>query len=106
MANDADNNVIGFPDAKARRGGEFFAIDKRAFGAACEIGLNPAVAYLTITRGAGRDNAASFWSVNAIEEHTGISRPKANAAVQSLIDKGLLTKERGGKRPRYQIVQG
>lgn len=101
-----DDNVIAFPETKSRGGGEFFAIDKRAFIASCELGLNPAVAYLTITRGAGRDNAASFWSVNAIEEHTGISRPKANAAVQLLIDKGLLTKERGGTRPRYQIVQG
>jgi hypothetical protein len=102
----ADDNVIAFPDVKARGGGEFFAIDNRAFAEACELGLNPAVAYLTIARGAGRDNAASFWSVNAIEEHTGISRPKANAAVQLLIDNGLLTKERGGKRPRYRIVQG
>jgi hypothetical protein len=44
--------------------------------------------------------------VNAIEEHTGISRPKANAAIHLLIDRGLLTKERGGSRPRYRIVQG
>jgi hypothetical protein len=96
----ADEKVIAFPRA---RGGEFFAIDKAPFEAACKLGLNPAVAYLTVARGAGRDNAASFWSVNAIEEYSGISRPKANAAVQSLIDNGLLSKERGGKRPRYRI---
>ena len=101
VAKDAD--VIAFPTA---RGGEFFAIDKRTFEGACELGLNPAVAYLTIARGAGRDNATSFWSVNAIEEHTGISRPKANAAIHLLIDRGLLTKERGGSRPLYRIVQG
>jgi hypothetical protein len=104
--NNTKDNVIAFPDVKARGGGGFFAIDKRAFGTACELGLNPAVAYLTIARGAGRDNAASFWSVNAIEEYTGISRPKANAAVQLLIDNGVLRKERGGKRPRYQIEPG
>jgi hypothetical protein len=99
LSDNTDDNVIAFPDVKAHGGGEFFAIDRRAFAAACELGLNPAVAYLTIARGAGRDNAASFWSVNAIEEHTGISRPKANAAVQTLIDHGLLSKERGGRRP-------
>jgi hypothetical protein len=93
-------------DDKARGGGEFFAIDRRAFGAACKIGLNPAITYITVARGAGRDNAASFWSVNAIEKHTGISRPKAKAAVQCLIDNGLLTKQREGTRPRYQIVPG
>ena len=61
MPDDADDNVIAFPDAKVASGvGEFFAIDKRAFGATCEIGLNPAVAYLAIARGAGRDNAKSF----------------------------------------------
>jgi hypothetical protein len=107
MPDDADDNVIAFPDAKAASGaGEFFAIDKRAFGATCEIGLNPAVAYLAIARGAGRDNAKSFWSVNAIEEHTGMSRSKANAAIQLLTDYGLLTRERGGTRPLYEIVQG
>src|SRR6516164_8005549 len=85
------------------RGGEFFAIDKAPFEAACKLGLNPAVAYLAVTRGAGRDNAASFWSVNAIEQHTGMSRPKAKAALQALIDCGLFKKERGGGRPRYRI---
>ena len=99
----SDANVVALPKAC---GGEFFAIDKRTFEAACELGLNPAVAYLTIARGTGRDNAASFWSVNAIEEHTGISRPKAHAAIHLLIDRGLLTKERGGSRPLYRIVQG
>src|SRR6516165_4670359 len=99
----SDANVVALPKAC---GGEFFAIDKRTFEAACELGLNPAVAYLTIARGTGRDNAASFWSVNAIEEHTGISRPKAHAAIRLLIDNGLLTKERGGTRRQCRIVRG
>jgi len=36
----------------------------------------------------------------------GLSRRQANAAVQTLIDHGLLSKERGGRRPRYRIVPG
>jgi hypothetical protein len=99
----SDDDVIAFPVAKAR-GGEFFAIDKNRFDVACKHGLNPAVAYLTIARGAGRDHATSFWSVNAIEQYAGISRPKANAAVQLLTDERLLKKERGGTRPSYRIV--
>jgi len=94
------DNIVAPPKT---RGGEFFAIDKAPFEAACKLGLNPAVAYLAVTRGAGRDNAASFWSVNAIEQHTGMSRPKAKAALQALIDCGLFKKERGGARPRYRI---
>jgi hypothetical protein len=96
-----DANVIAFSKARC---GEFFGVDGRGFEAACGLGLNPAVAYLTVARGAGRDNAASFWSVNAIQEHTGISRPKAKAAVQSLINNGLLANERGGRRPCYRIA--
>jgi hypothetical protein len=98
MPDNAD--VIAFPKA---RGGEFFAVDKTRFDPACELGLNPAVAYLAVTRGAGRNHALSFWSVNAIEQHTGISRPKAKVALQALIDRGLFKKERGGARPRYRI---
>jgi len=36
----------------------------------------------------------------------GLSRRQANAAVQTLIDHGLLSRERGGRRPRYRIVPG
>jgi hypothetical protein len=83
--------------------GEFFIVDRRAFAAACKLGLNPAVAYLTIARGAGC-RRTSLWSVDAIERRTGISRPKAKLAVNTVIENGLLTLERRGTRPVYGIV--
>jgi hypothetical protein len=83
--------------------GEFFVVDRRIFMAACALGLNPAIAYLTIARGAG-SRRTSAWSVDAIERYTGISRPKAKIAVATLIENGLITLERSGTRPLYGIV--
>jgi len=105
MSHDDDDQVkvISFPAAKNAAGGEFFVVDRRAFAVACGLGLNPAVAYLTITRGAG-SRPKSLWSVDAIERYTGISRPKAKLAVSRLVEKGLLTLERAGTRPLYGIV--
>jgi hypothetical protein len=102
---DDQANITPFPVAKSAAGGEFFVVDRRAFAAACALGLNPAVAYLTIARGAG-SRSTSLWSVDAIERYTGISRPKAKLAVKTLIEKGLLALERGGTRPVYGIVPG
>jgi hypothetical protein len=90
-------------DLHRAAGGEFFVIDRRAFAAASKLGLNPAVAYLTIARGAG-SRPTSQWSVNAIERYTGMGRPKANLAIKSLVDGGLLTLERTGRKPVYGIV--
>src|ERR1700722_9995582 len=91
------------PDDQDRQRGEFFVVDRRSFAAACGLGLNPAVAYLTIARGAG-SRPQSLWSVDAIERYTGISRPKAKLAVETVIEKGLLTRDRGGTKPLYGIV--
>jgi len=103
MSQDDEDNVISFPKGRNNAAGEFFVVDRRSFSAACALGLNPAVAYLAIARGAG-SRPKSAWSVDAIERHTGISRPKAKLAIQTLIDKGMLTLERPGTRPLYGIV--
>jgi hypothetical protein len=94
--------ITPLPAAKSGAG-EFFVVDRRAFAAASALGLNPAVAYLTIARGAG-SRPKSHWSVDSIERYTGISRPKAKIAVKTLIERGLLTLERAGTRPLYGIV--
>jgi hypothetical protein len=83
--------------------GDFFVVDRRTFMAACALGLNPAIAYLTIARGAG-SRRTSAWSVDAIERYTGISRPKAKIAVSALIENHIITLERAGTRPIYGIV--
>lgn len=105
MPHDDDDQakIISFPVSKNTAGGKFFVVDRRAFAAACRLGLNPAVAYLTVVRGAG-SRPKSLWSVDAIERYTGISRPKAKLAVTTLLDNGLLSLERAGTRPLYGIV--
>jgi hypothetical protein len=84
----------------------FFAVDLGAFRCAAIGGLNPAVAHLVMARGTGRDNSKTQWSVNLIEQRTGISRPNAARAVQNLLDRGVWKKARGGKHPVYEAVPG
>jgi hypothetical protein len=102
-AGEADDEVADQPPSPNTKTGEFFVIDRRTFMAACALGLNPAIAYLVIARGAG-SRRTSPWSVDAIERYTGISRPKAKIAVATLIENGFITLERSGTRPLYGIV--
>src|SRR5262245_36718632 len=84
----------------------FFAIDRGAFRCAAVGGLNSTVAYLLMARGTGRDNRTTQWSVHAIEQRTGISRPNAAKAVKDLLDRGLWKKARNGQHPIYETVPG
>lgn len=86
------------------KAGEFFAVDRRSWADVCDLGsVNAAVAYLVLARGTLKDQRTSSWSVHSIEGRTGVARPRAIAAVASLIEAGLLTKTRGGSRPGYRI---
>jgi len=84
--------------------GRFFAVDRRVWARCCELGLNPAVAYLVLACGTGRDNRTTAWSVNAIENYTSIGRKRAGEAIQQLIKSGVVTKEETNSRPRYVIA--
>jgi hypothetical protein len=84
--------------------GEFFAVDKRAFGAACALGLNEAVGYLVLTCGTGRSNDESSWSATAIERYTGLNRKfAAPQLIKRLIDNRLLVRTKGGLYPRHRL---
>jgi hypothetical protein len=84
----------------------FFSIDRGTFRCAAAGGLNSAVAHLVMARGTGPDNRTTQWSVNAIEKHTGISRPNARKAVADLLDRGIWKKTREGNHPVYEAVPG
>jgi hypothetical protein len=101
----SNDSLDSTPEGDAGRRGEFFVVDRRAFAAACALGLNPAVAYLAIARGAG-SRPTSRWSVNAIEEHTAMSRPKAQRAIEALLNVGLLTRAGAATQPVYGIIPG
>lgn len=107
-ASEQEQEVAGLDVARDEHtrelgGGEFFTVDRRSFAAACTLGLNPAVAYLVLARGAG-SRKTSLWSVNAVERYTGISRSKAKVAIETLRDNHIITFKKGGTSPTYGIV--
>jgi len=92
-------------EKSAKRGrGEFFAIDARTWARACDLGMNPAVAYLVLACFSARDNAHTNASVNAIEKHTGIARSRAREALLQLIDAGFVRQTHSGTKPRYELA--
>jgi hypothetical protein len=84
----------------------FFAVDRGVFRCAAVGGLNSAMAHLIMARGTGRDNRTTQWSVHAIEQRTGISRPNAAKAVKDLVDRGIWRKKREGQHPIYEVAPG
>ena len=51
----------------------FFRVDRRAWAKVCELGMNPAVAYLVLACGTGKDHRGTSWSVQAVQKYTGIA---------------------------------
>lgn len=84
--------------------GNFFAIDRRVWGDICSLKrINIAIAYLVLARGTLGDMRTTSWSVNAIEERTGIPRLSAKTAIQILIDSGFIERRKGGTKPQYYL---
>ncbi len=86
--------------------GNFFAVDGAAWAKVCALGINASVAYLVIARGSQADNRTSAWSVNAVEQRTGISRPRAVKAVEALIAAKLLQRTGSTTAPVYSLQTG
>lgn len=85
--------------------GDFFAIGREQWNAACKLGLNPAVAFLVLARGTGRDNISTRWSADAVARFTGISWRRAQAAVVELEKAGLVSNlTEAGKRPARKLA--
>jgi hypothetical protein len=102
-----DNDKIedGNPPAyRKRNAANIFAVDRRAWAKVCDIGLNAAVAYLLLARGTGGDQRTVGWSVNAIENKTGIGRLNAKKAIEILKQRGLIRQLKSGTKPQYYIV--
>ena len=85
--------------------GDFFAVGQEQWGAACKLGLNPAVAFLVLARGTGRDNISTRWSADAVSRCTGISWRRAQAAIVELEKSGLVSNmTEPGKRPARKLA--
>jgi hypothetical protein len=84
--------------------GDFFAVDRRSWAAACGLGMNAAVAYVVLARFSQRDNRTTAASVHAVETYTGIARGRSRMAIDALIQGRLVRQLRDGTRPLYELV--
>jgi len=83
---------------------DFFIIDRDVFLQACDRGMNAAVSYLVMACGSQRNNRTTCWSASSIAERVGITRPRAKAAIDALIDASVVVLVSGGSRPRYHLT--
>jgi len=67
--------------------------------------MNPAVAYLVLACGTGKDHRGTSWSVQAIQKYTSIAWIHGKPAVEELFDKGFIKLVKSGTRPRYELLE-
>lgn len=80
-----------------------FIIDRDVFLLACDAGLNAAVSYLIMARGTQGNNRTTKWSSNSIAKYAGITRFRAQIAVDQLIAAGVTELVTAGTRPQYKM---
>src|SRR5688500_16646261 len=83
----------------------FFAVGHDTFVRACELGLNPAAAFLVLARGTGGDNTTTKCSAEAGAERLGVRWTTAKAAILKLIEAAVITVEQASTRPRYALAK-
>ena len=89
---------------KSKTIGEFFGVDLDGVAKACELGMNPAAAYMVLACFSDKTNRFTPASVKAVTEYTGISRKYAKQAIDALIDARLVgLVPRDSTRPNYEI---
>ncbi len=91
------------------RGGLFFAIDRAVWAQLWTLetanALHLVTAFLVLCAGSGADHQLTKWSAKAIEEYTGIGKPRGQRAIQELIDHGLISRTPQSTRmfPQYRL---
>lgn len=89
---------------KTKTIGDFFGVDVDGVRKACELGMNPTVAYMVLACFSDGTNRYTPASVQAIEKYTGISRKHATKAINALVDAKLIgLVPRDSTRPYYEI---
>lgn len=91
--------------SESGRGG-FFAISPDTWAAACDLGMNEAVAYLVLAQGTAGNNTTTGWSAESLHKYTGIAWARGKAAIERLIQTGLLSygQNHSPKKPRYELT--
>ena len=84
----------------------FFSVDLEQFHKAAGLGMAEACLYLIYCCGSGKSNDKTSWSVNALNNHTGLkSARKGKLSAERLQEAGLTKQLKGGKHPQFQIIQ-
>jgi predicted transcriptional regulator len=97
------------------RGRNFFVIDKgnlekvatRRKGQSDRALLNMMIAFLVLACGTDGDQIKTPWSAHAIRKYSGMGLPRAQAAIQSLVEIGLIERapDSSKNRPRYLLTK-
>lgn len=93
----------------AGRGSNFMVLDRAVmeeiWSAPSRNRMNLLGTFLVLLAGTGSDHALTKWSATACEEHLGIGRPRAKAAIEELIDLGVIRHSDASTapKPQYQI---
>lgn len=81
----------------------FFAVSRKTFASAIDLGVNAAAALLVLARGSAADNSSTNWSAEAVSDRLGMRWSSGKAAIQQLITAKLVTVVRASTRPSYRI---
>jgi len=93
------------------KGSNFFAIGRDVWAqlnaTPTTNRMNLLIAYLTLLAGTGSDHRLTKWSVKAIEEHTGLGKPRAKHAIEELISAGLVKRTEASTKmmPQYELPE-
>lgn len=91
------------------RGSSFFALGHDAWGKLLKVQttnrLNLIITYLVLLAGTGSDHRLTKWSAKAVEEYTGLGKPRAKRAIEELIAAKLVKHTSTSSRlsPQYEL---
>lgn len=79
------------PPKKKMTNPGFFAIGRKTFIKACNLGLNAACTLLVMAHGTGKDNVTTRWSAKSVHKCIGVRWNTADEAIKLLLKNELVT---------------
>jgi hypothetical protein len=91
------------------RGSNFFALGRDVWEALWAVPttnrMNLVITYLVLLAGTGSDHRLTKWSAKACEDHVGLGKPRAKAAIDQLVECGMIARTPASTRnmPQYEL---